>query len=357
MSSSTSSSDTSATWRRFFRLAAGSAAVFVAVIYGFIVVVDPWGMLPLSLPFDRVTVTSNQRFSYPMLARSAQFDSAVFGTSTSRLLRPDALNPAFGARFANLAMNDATTFEVSSLFRVFLRAHPEPKVIIIGLDERWCVTGDTYEKLTPRPFPAWMYERSRWRGYAEMFNLYAAQEAGKEFGVLTGVKKPDMGRDGYTRFVPPESQYDPVRVAEHMKEWNAVVPGGTRSGPPGTWRFPALEILRDDLSLLPAATRKVLFFPPYNHRMLPAPDTEGEIVLNECKRRVADLARPLAHAVVVDFLLPSPITAVDDNYWDGLHYRTFIADRLALDLTGAVKGEGSPDYRVLFLNNTGQNLP
>ncbi len=144
---------------------------------------------------------------------------------------------------------------------------------------------------------------------------------------------------------------------EHMKEWNAVVPGGMRSGPPGTWRFPALEILRDDLSLLPAATRKVLFFPPYNHRMLPAPDTEGEIVLNECKRRVADLARPLAHAVVVDFLLPSPITAVDDNYWDGLHYRTFIADRLALDLTGAVKGEGSLDYRVLFLNNTDQNLP
>jgi hypothetical protein len=357
MSSSTSSSDTPAAWRRFFRLAAGSAAGFVAVIYGFIVVVDPWGMLPLSLPFDRVTVTSNQRFSYPMLARSPQFDSAVFGTSTSRLLRPDALDPAFDARFANLAMNDATTYEVSSLLRIFLRAHPEPKVVVLGLDARWCVTGDTYEKLTPRPFPAWMYERSRWRGYAEMFNLYAAQEAGKEFGVLTGLKKPDMGRDGYTRFVPPESQYDPVKVAEHMKEWNAVVPGGARSGPPGTWRFPTLEILRDDLALLPASTRKVLFFPPYNHRMLPAPDTEGEVVLNECKRRVVDLARPLAHAVVVDFLLPSPITASDDNYWDGLHYRTFIADRLALDLTAAVKGESSGDYRVLFLNETDQKLP
>ena len=357
MSSSTSSSDSSAAWRRFFTLAAGSAAVCVAVIYGFIVVVDPWGMLPLSLPFDRVTVTSNQRFAYPMLARSQQFDSAVFGTSTSRLLRPDALNPAFSARFANLAMNDATTFEVSSLFRVFLRAHPEPKVVLIGLDARWCVTGDSYEKLTPRAFPGWMYERSRWRGYAEMFNLYAMQEAGKEFGVLTGLKQPDMGRDGYTRFVPPESQYDPVKVAEHMKAWNAVVPAGARSGAPDTWRFPALEILQDDLALLPPATRKVLFFPPYNYRMQHPPGSEGEVVMNECKRRVAGLARPLAHAVVVDFLLPSPITASDNNYWDGLHYRTFVADRLALDLTAAGRGEGSGDYRVLFLNKTDQKLP
>ena len=68
----------------------------VAVLYAFVVLVDPWGSLPLDLPLDRVPVTSNQRFAYPMLARSDAFDSAMFGTSTTRLLRPAALNPAFG---------------------------------------------------------------------------------------------------------------------------------------------------------------------------------------------------------------------------------------------------------------------
>jgi len=320
---------------------------FVALIYAFVVVVDPWGMLPLSPPFDRVPVTSNQRFAYPMLARSPQFDSAIIGTSTSRLLRSAALDPAFGARFVNLAMNEATVFEMSSIFNVFRRAHRQPKVIIVGLDVRWCVTGDSYQRLTPRPFPPWMYGRDLWRGYGEMFNLFAVQEAGKEFGVLTGLKPPDMGRDGYTRFVPPDSQYDPVRVAARLREYTVMVPGSERAGPPETWRYPTLEVLRDDLSGLPAETRKILFFVPYNHRMLTPPDSDGAAVWNECKRRVAAMARALPDTNVVDFMLPSPITGNDDNYWDGMHYRVFTADRLAKDLVAAVKGEPSADYRLL----------
>jgi hypothetical protein len=342
-----SSSEGPAGWRRFFRLAAGSAAASVALIYAFIVVVDPWGMLPLSPRFDRVPVTSNQRFSYPMLARSPQFDSAIIGTSTSRLLRPEALNAAFGARFVNLAMNDATVFEMSSIFNVFHRAHRRPKVIIFGLDVRWCVTGDSYQRLTPRPFPPWMYGRDLWRGYGEMFNLFAMQEAGKEFGVLTGLKKPDMGRDGYTSFVPPDTRYDPARVAERLRDYDVMVPGGDRSGPPAAWRYPTLEVLRDDLARLPADTRKILFFVPYNHRMLTPPDSDGAVVWNECKRRAAALARILPQTDVVDFLLPSPITGVDDNYWDGMHYRVSVADRLAQDLTAAIRGEPSEDYRLL----------
>jgi hypothetical protein len=348
MSSSTSSSETTIAWRRFFRLAAGSAAVAVGLIYAFVAMVDPWGMLPLSLPLDRVPVTGNQRFSYPALARSPRFDSAIFGTSTSRLLRPDALNPEFGAHFVNLAMNDATTFETSSLFGVFLRARADPKIVMFGLDVRWCTTGDSYEKLTPRAFPAWMYGLDQWRGYAEIFNLFAVQEAGKEFGVLTGLKKPDMGRDGYTRFVPPDSEYDHARAQEHLREYSVAVPGGERAGPPGGWRFPTLEILRDDLTKLPAGTRKILFFVPYNHRMLAPAGSDGEQVWNECKRRVVDLARDLSNADVVDFLIPSPVTSEDDNYWDGMHYRAFVADRLARDLIAAVRGDESADYRILF---------
>jgi hypothetical protein len=346
MSSSTSSSDPAA-WRRFFRLAAGSAVAFVAVIYLFVVVVDPWGVLPLSPPFNRVPVTGNQRYSYPMLARSPAFDSAIIGTSTSRLLRPAALDPEFGVRFVNLAMNAATVFEISSIFDQFRRTHPQPKVVMIGLDFPWCVTGDSYQRLTPRGFPAWMYGHDAWRGYGEMLNLFAVQEAGKQFGVLTGLKKPDMGRDGYTRFVPPDSQYDPVRAAAHLREYGVNVPNGERTGPPEAWRYPALEVLRDDMSGLPAETHRILFFVPYNHRMLPPPGSDGATVWNECKRRVADMARTLPHTAVIDFMLPSPITDNDDNYWDGMHYRVSVADRLAQDLAAAVRGEASSDYRLL----------
>ena len=184
MSSSTSSSD----WRRFFRLAAGTAVLAVAVIYAFVVLVDPFDTLPLSPPADRVPVASNARFAFPSLARSDRFDSAIFGTSTSRLLRPAVLNAEFGARFVNLAMNAATAYEQSRLMAVFRTAHPAARVVLVGLDISHCEPGDAEAKFTPRPFPAWMYDGSLWRGYGEMFNLYAVQEAGQEFGILTGLK-------------------------------------------------------------------------------------------------------------------------------------------------------------------------
>jgi hypothetical protein len=347
MSSSTSSSDPSGAWRRFFCWAAGTTATAVVVLYAFVVLVDPWGSLPLTLPLDRTPVTSNQRFAYPVLARSAEFDSAVFGTSTARLLRPAVLNPEFGARFANLAMNDATAYEISRLMQVFARTHRSAKTVVLGVDSPWCSTGGNFRTFSPRPFPDWMYHPNRWRGYAEVLNLFAIQEAGKQFGVLTRLKQPDMGRDGYTRFVPPDDQYDPARVAVHLREATPRVPGGDRPGAPGGWQFPAVDALGDDLSALSAATRKLLFFVPYNDRLLSPPGSDGAAVWDECKRRVASLSQRIPNVIVVDFMRPTPITSTDSNYWDPLHYRVGVADRVAHDLMAAVRGEASPDYRLM----------
>jgi len=336
-----------AAWRRFARLAAGTAATIVGVIYAFVVLVDPWGSLPLTLPLNRTPVTSNQRFAYPVLARSTQFDSAIIGTSTSRLLRPADLNPAFGARFANMAMNSATPFEISSLLRVFIRRHPAAKAVILGIDTPWCFTGDGYAKLTPHPFPEWIYAENRWRGYAEVFNLYSVQEAGKEFGVLTGLKKPDTGRDGYTLFLPPDSQYDPVRAAAHMQDAEPLTPGGARTDEPEFWRYPAVELLAEDLAALPRGSRKLLFFPPYNYRLLPVEGSEGWRVWDECKRRVTAAASAVPNVTVADFMVRGPIAEKDDNYWDAMHYRTGVAITVENDLIAAEKGEKSADYRLL----------
>ena len=180
-----------------------------------------------------------------------------------------------------------------------------------------------------------------------MFNLFAVQEAGKEFGVLTGLKRPDTGRDGYTRFVPPDDQYDPVRAALHVRDASPRVPAGERPGAPATWHYPALDVLRDDLAALPPATRKILFFVPYNHRLFSAPGTDGDQVWSECKRRVGMLAQATPHGLAVDFMQPTSITMADDNYWDPQHYRVAVADRLVHDLVAADHAEASPDYQFL----------
>ena len=268
-------------------------------------------------------ISSNARFSFPALARSPRFDSVVLGTSTARLLRPAALDRLFAARFANLAMNSATAWEQSRMLAVFARAHPRPRVVIIGLDKEWC--GFTLERYTPRPFPEWMYEPSTWRGYLEMANLYAVQEAANQLAVILGLKRRRYGLDGYTNFLPPEQEYDPARVEQAFARWG---PPDTAPAPPLPMPpFPAHALLRQALAALPAGTRKVLFFAPYHVSQQGVPGSATAQLWAACKAGIARVAAETG-AALVDFMQPSAITRDRANYWDPLHYRVPVADKV-----------------------------
>jgi hypothetical protein len=346
MSSSISSSD-AAHWRRFFRIAVGSAAAIALAVYVFIVVIDPWNALPLSPPLPRVPVSSDARFTMPALARSARFDSAVFGTSTSRLLRPALLDQLFDTRFANLAMNSATSYEQYRLLQVFGRAHAAPKVVIVGLDAMWCQTKILYQKLTDRAFPHWMYEPNRWIGYRKVFSLYALQEAATEFATMLGLAPRRYGLDGYTDFTPPESEWNAARAHAHIAAWDDIDRMEDFTPPPHV--FPAHPLLDRALLELPAETRKILFFVPYAASHQGVPGSADAQIWTECKQHIVDIAARVPNTVVADFMIPSPITLNDANYWDPKHYRHPIADRLARDLALAAEGIAAPegDDRIL----------
>jgi hypothetical protein len=347
MSSSISASDPQSSdpraWRRFLLWLVGSGMGFFLFVYVFVAVVDPWGVLPLSPPLPRVPISTNARFSFPALARSPAFDAAVFGTSTTRLLRPAILNGLFGAHFVNLAMNSATAWEQSRMLALFAHAHPAARMVIIGLDGAWCNMAP--QESSGRPFPRWMYAGSPWRGYREVANLYAVQEAANQFAVLVGMKRPRYGLDGYTDFLPDERLYDPVRVAQIFAQWGPApdiptIPGAVHV-------FPALSMLAKDLAALPAGTRKLLFFTPSHVDLQGNPGSDIAAVNAACKSAVASIAAGAPGTEVVDFLIPSPITRDRDNYWDPLHYRVPIADRIMRDLAAASQGRPSEDDRLL----------
>ena len=313
-------------------------------LYLFIVLVDPWGSLPLAPPLPRVPISTNARYSFPALARSPGFDSAVFGTSTSRLLRPAMLDAVLGGRFVNLAMNSATAWEQSRLLAVFARAHQQARTVVIGLDDSWCRVGASTER-NARPFPDWMYARSRWAGYASMFGLYPLQEAVNQAAVMLGLKRRRYGLDGYTDFLPPESAYDRARVDALFRAW-----GTPPTAPPaGPLPHPELAALAPTLRLLPATTRKLLFFTPDSLGQQGVPGSAQAAKWAGCKADVAQAVAGVPGVVLADFLLPSPITRLRDNYWDPIHYRVPVADRLMRDLARAAEGEPSPvgDYRLL----------
>jgi hypothetical protein len=343
MTSFTSSSD-AALWRRFCRRLLLFALTLAGIVYGYVFILDPFDTLSLSPPFDRSPITTNARYAFPALARSPAFDGIILGTSTSRLLRPAQLDPLFDARFANLAMNSATAYEQWRLGMLFARHHPDAKVLLLGVDIVWCETGDGLAKYTERHFPEWMYDDNSWNDYLHQFSLYAVEQAGIQFGVLTGLRPRRYGRDGYTDFLPDDAAYDPARARRHL--YSGGVPEPVQPVEPPVQlsaaairalSFPALPLLGDLLAALPKA-EKLIFLVPYHIAEQPRPGSREAIVWNACKVRLAALVAAAPHARLVDFMIPSPVTRQDDNYWDPLHYRVRIATWLGLSLRAAADG-------------------
>jgi hypothetical protein len=314
------------TWARFFRkLITWSLGIGLG-IYILIVIIDPFDTLNLSPPLTRVPITRSGRFKFPALARSEKFDSVIIGTSTSRLLQPTVLNPLFEARFVNLAMDASTAYEQFKILDVFTRHHHMPKVVIIGIDSVWCRKGKAFEKYTPRPFPEWMYDDNPWNDYLNHFNLFTIEQAGRQLATIVGLRPVKYGLDGYTNFLPDPSEYDLEKARKHLyrngpKRVAPVEPPVCLSeAKKRGLRFPAHRLLADALAALPDATQKIAFFPPYHVAGQPRPGSRKAAVLAECKSRVAQIINRVPNGIGIDFMIASPLTTEDRNYWDRVHY-------------------------------------
>lgn len=339
-------------WEKFWRKTIGGALGLGAFLYAVVVMIDPYDSIFFSPPLARVPITQNQRFSYPALARNLAFDSAVFGTSTSRLLRPDKLAESLGGAFVNLSMNSAMAYEQSRIFSLFARHHPRPATVVFAIDVVWCTVGETYVKYTKRPFPPWLYDDNPWNDLLHLFNFPTLEEAGRLIGYFAGLREPRQGLDGYRNFLLPESEYDLEKVQRgiygdegprlrRLEGEPVQIDAVERAG----WNFPTHGLLHKMLSSLPAETRKVILFVPYHHFLQPAPGSRDAAIWQECKRRLTDMAGEFRGTHVLDFMIPSKITLADENFWDVLHFNRATADRIVeLIALGVRQGRGEPDY-------------
>ncbi|MBV9519289.1 MAG: hypothetical protein JO068_14340 [Hyphomicrobiales bacterium] len=342
-------------WTEGLRWFCGAAVAFALAAVLFNTLVDPYGANPLRLRFERPLMDINQRFMYPQVLRSDEFDSAVFGTSTIRLLKPSDLEAGFGGHFANFGMNAATPFEQSEAVRLFIAHTPNLQTLIWSLDRSWCdPDAETPERLlTERAFPPWLYDGSSFATIPHLFNLRTLEIAARLVMNRMGFMKPRLPRDGYEVFTPPEASYDAARAAAHIwgGEPRRIAPAEPQfeasAGLRSTWRFPALQRLDTSLAGLPAKARLVALFPPVHMAIQPVPGSFEAAQDTECKERITKIIAH-HHGMTVDLRFASPITSNDANYWDALHYRLPIARRIAEVLRDAKEGEAEgPEFRVL----------
>lgn len=340
-------------WRRFVSLFFTALISMIVGTYLFIILVDPYDTMPFSLPINRAIVSISQRFMYPQVVRSKRFDSLIIGTSTSRLLDPQLLDRLFHVRLANLAMDSATAWEQKTMLDLFLRTVGPPKLLIVGLDTIWCGQQADVNRITFRGFPTWLYDDNPWNDYLYLFNYGTLEIAARQIGYHLGFYPERVRYDGYEVFVPPESQYDPVRA--HANIWRyrgpppAVLPPPLTPGELSQLKFPALTWLDQALARIPSPNLKVLAFMPNHIATQPVPGTHDAQALDECKARIATIARRRG-AIMVDWDFASSLTRNDLNYWDALHYRVPIATRLAKELAAAtLSGQEATDgtYRIV----------
>ncbi|MGE0858708.1 MAG: hypothetical protein AB7I01_05095 [Gammaproteobacteria bacterium] len=331
------------TW---LRVVLAGGGVLGALIYAFILVIDPYQVVPFAPALPRAPISTNQRFSYPAIARSSAFDSAVIGTSTMRLIDPARLDAGSGARFANLAMNSATAYEQGRMLELFMRHHPAARALVVGNDGTWCNRRPDVPQYTFRAFPEWMFDDEPWNDLFYLFNDKALEDAVRMAEYLAGRREAKYRPDGYRDFTLDFGPRDPR--AAHTRLFKARArpaergDAAPRRDHPG-WRFPLLDLLAARINALPAETRVVLVYPPVHDHYLQT----MAVSMGECKARAADLLAGRRELVTLDYMRPTTLTRNEDNFWDAVHTTAEVARVVEEDIRAALRGAPPPSPHVV----------
>ena len=309
------------TWSSYLRTFIITALVSSGLVYSFIVLVDPYDNVPFSLPLEREPISTNQRFAYPSLARKPEFDSAIIGTSTARLLKPERLNKLTGDNWVNLAMNSATAYEQMEMLKLFLRHHPKAKNIVIGIDDAWCRPGTELQKFTFRPFPPWMYDENRWNDLLYLFNDKALENAVRLIEYWLGKREAKYDRTGYRDFTEDFGERNSTLNAPILRSEGLLRPNALEAIDNQESVFAAHELLATMLyqrSLVPTVT--LLFMPMHGAYLF-----QGGVNYQYCKGSIKQLIRKVKDVGIIDRMRIDPLTTNDSHYWDSLHFGTEVA--------------------------------
>ena len=332
-------------------LASGSLICFLAMA-ALIAVVDPWKALPFSARIERPMSGNDQRLLYPMLLRTKNFDSLVFGSSTAMLIDPAQLGAGLGGRFINLAVAGGLPWEQLEFLRLGLSQNAKPRTLVFAMDYLWCAPALVYGRDNPdeHKFPHWLYRELSWRNLRRVLNEDAFFHALNAIKYHIGRFKPDIRDDGYWVFPSYHGKYDPEAALQRIygtrprsHQPPIVPPEPVSEAERAAWTFPWLDLLEKALTPLPASTRVVFVTMPVHVTAQVRPGSVAAQREEVCKQRTARIAASHG-SIVIDLRIHSAITRTDENYWDALHYRLPIARQIEESvIAGVLSGQPDPE--------------
>jgi acyl carrier protein len=326
MSSFTSSSEASpdVAWRRWLLAFVSILILTSAVLYGLLVLIDPYDSgrfwnFGISGILDEAPRTANVS-----RARNANFDAAVFGSSTGQLLDPTRLSKATGLSFTQLTVPGTGPREQLTVINWFAAHRSRIGALILVSDESWC----TQDPALPLgyPFPFWLYGNDI-EYLQNVLSWHSLELAVRRIRIALGQRSPSdpVGYSDYEQgrvwaFAP-----EPPTHAEPM------------SPPVGEMSFPWIEKLDSLIIALPPSVPVVLVMPPVYFTAIPPAGSLGALRLARCKAALARLVAGRIGSAFLDFHVDDATTRDARNFMDYGHYRASIARRMEQEIATIIR--------------------
>ncbi|MFC7396635.1 hypothetical protein ACFQU1_05445 [Chelatococcus sp. GCM10030263] len=317
------------TWWRFAVTFLGTS---FAVACGFLLIaflVDPFdsGRSPLQLA-EGVPEQIN-RFANASRARDPAFRAAIFGNSRIQLIEPAVLTAGTGIPFVSLGIEGSYPREQLATLDWFLAHHPDPAVIVVGIDGVWCES-DLAQGV--HPFPYWLYSPSTLTYLRGLFRATALEGLGR-YGAYVLGGRPRARPDGFWNY---ETLYLKVGMDSEEKQ-RALLRHEFAADVNLTGRFPAADELATRLQRLPRETKVVLLRPPVFYTGLPMPGSPEAAAEAACLDRFTALVRSRPNTFLLDWRVDRPEVREQSAFFDHTHYRKPVARRVEEDLIAMLR--------------------
>ena len=311
-------------WGRWLATFVGTLAVAGALVFGLILIVDPYdsgfGLLDIKGVDDASPRTANAS-----RARDLQFDSAVIGNSTGQLLKPSELSRLSGAKFVQLTTPGTGPREQLAMMDYFVRHHPKVGALVVVTDAAYCLRDPALP--LQHPFPFWLYGESKFDYFSRMFSSRALRHTWRRLMILAG-RRQRSAADGYWDYeLHGPREFQPVITAHNDAPAADKVSNV----------FPGVTLLDAAIKALPADVPVVFVVPPTFYAMLPQPGSAAAAEEEACKNALRRVVAGRARSNFIDYRVDNAVTRERANFMDFGHYRAGIARRMEQGIADSIR--------------------
>ncbi len=324
--SAISTSDDAADWSRCLRACLVTLAICAFLLFAFVIAVDSYdsdkfGLFGINGVADRNTLTANAS-----RARDANFDSAIIGNSTALLINPITLSRSTGLHFVQLSVVGGSPREELAVLDFFQRQHAHVGAVVIGADPSWCVHEENNK---PRPFPYWLYGRSRLVYAGALFSGAAIEHAIQRVQIGLGKRQrsdPTGTFDSEDTW-PVGAFYDANRPADPLPAESAALRDV----------FAWVSKLDGAIRKLPNDVPVVVLVPPTEASVVAQPGTPEAADRQACNAALKRIVAGRPHSNFINYRVDNALTRDRANFVDYIHYRSTIATKIAAGIAASLR--------------------